>query len=49
MMKKAMISALFVTVCGYLGAFLGEAYLILFSIASATGCIVYAINHKNEK
>ncbi len=48
-MKQAIISTLIVTVCGYVGAFLGEAYLFLFSIASATGCIVYAINKKKEK
>ncbi len=48
-MKKAIISALIVTVCGYVGAFLGEAYLFLLSFASATGCIVYAVNSKKEK
>ncbi len=48
-MKNAIISALLVIVCGYVGAFLGEAYLFLFSLASATGCIVYAVTGKKEK
>ncbi len=48
-MAQAIISVLIVLVCGYIGCFLGIAYCVLFSIASATGCIVYAIKKKGRE
>lgn len=47
-MKQAILSALIVLVCGYIGGFLGIAGCVMASFASATGCIVYAVNRKNK-
>ena len=43
-MLKALLSALIVVICGYLGCFLGLAGCIITTVASATACIVYAIS-----
>ncbi|MCB7039886.1 MULTISPECIES: hypothetical protein [Eubacteriales] len=46
-MKQAIISALIVLVCGYLGCFLDLAGCIIATTAAATGCVVYALKgHK---
>jgi len=42
-MKQSIISAIIVLVCGYFGCYLDIAGCILVTVASATGCIVYAI------
>lgn len=47
-MMQSIISALIVLACGYLGCFLGIAGCILATVASATGCIVYAILHQKK-
>lgn len=45
--KQAIISALIVLVCGYLGCFLDLAGCIIATTAAATGCVVYALKgHK---
>lgn len=40
---QAIVSAIIVFFCGYLGCFLDLAGCIIATIASATGCIVYAV------
>ena len=47
---RAIISAIIVLICGYLGCFLDLAGCIITTVASATGCIVYATlqNQKND-
>lgn len=47
-MMQAIISAIIVLVCGYLGCFLDIVGCILATAASATGCIVYAILHQKK-
>lgn len=47
-MIQAILSALIVLVCGFIGCIAGEAFCILLCFTSATGCIVYAINKKNH-
>ena len=42
-MKQAIISTIIVLVCGYFGCFLDIAGCIMATVASATGCIVYAV------
>ncbi|SFP72623.1 hypothetical protein SAMN05216343_1134 [Oscillibacter sp. PC13] len=46
-MKQAVLSALIVLLCGFLGCFLDLAGCILSAAAASTGCIVYAIASKN--
>ena len=46
-MKQAVLSAVIVLICGFLGCFLDLAGCILAAAAAATGCIVYAITQKN--
>ena len=49
-MKKAISSAALVLLVGFFGCFLGVAGLVLGSVSTATGCIVYAIyNQKNDQ
>lgn len=43
-MPKALLSALIVVICGYLGCFLDLAGCIIMTVASATACIVYTIS-----
>ena len=45
-MGQAVVSAVIVLACGYLGCFLGEAGCIMAVAAAMTGCIVYAIGKK---
>lgn len=47
---RALISTIIVFICGYLGCFLDLAGCIITTVASATGCIVYAIlqNKKSD-
>ena len=47
-MAQAIISAIIVVVCGYLGCFLDVAGCIMATIAAATGCVVYAIKCTNK-
>ncbi len=42
-MIQALVSALIVLACGYVGCFLGIAGCVMACCAAATGCIVYAI------
>lgn len=43
-MTKALLSALIVVICGYLGCFLDLAGCVIMTVASATACIVYTIS-----
>ena len=47
-MAQAIISAIIVVVCGYLGCFLDVAGCIIATIGAATGCVVYAIKSTNK-
>ena len=48
-MRQAILSALIVAACGFLGAFGGELGVILTIPAAVTGCIVYAIVSTGKK
>ncbi len=47
-MKQALISVIIVLVCGYFGCFLDIAGCIIATMASSTGCLVYAILNKKK-
>lgn len=47
-MKQAIISALVVSLCGVLGCFGDLIGMFIATIASATGCIIYAINNNHK-
>ena len=47
-MLQAVLSAIIVFVCGYLGCFLDLAGCIIATAAASVGCIVFAILHKNK-